>query len=133
MIIPLHLVPPGALDDALDAAAAAPDFDALRDADILGLTIGGRHIDPALRPQTAALDLASPLAGTVDGAELQRFVQLMAQENLALQPTRMLYDRQYAFDRLALAHASGNAALRELSLQMFQGGQQAGQWIGLVH
>lgn len=135
MIIPLHLVPPGALEGTLDdAAATVPDFAGLGDdIALLSLTIGGRHIDPALRPQAAPLDLASPLAGPVDGAELQRFAQLMAAENIALQSTRMLYDPQYAFERLAQGHASGNDALRELSQRMFQRYEQAGQWIGLIH
>ena len=62
-----------------------------------------------------------------------RFHVLMAQEGLALQPTRMLYDRLYACERLAQGHASANGALRELAMRMFNSYQQAGEWIGLIH
>lgn len=123
MIIPLHLVP--------DLPAAAPLLFDLREA-APRYTLGGAELDPALRPQ-AAFELGSPIAGPVDATELQRFQQLMAQQGLSLQPTRMLYDRLYAFERLAQAHASASPALRALAMQLFQGYQQAGEWIGLIH
>jgi hypothetical protein len=113
MLIPLHLVS--------ESPFSMPMF-----------TIGGQSVDPALRPQ-AALDLASPIAGPLSGDDLQQFAALMGEEQLPLQPTRMLYDRLYAFDRLAAAHASASASLRSLALQLFQGYQQAGEWIGLIH
>lgn len=92
----------------------------------------GQSFDPALRPQVSS-EFASPIAGPVDAGDLQRFQALMAQEGLALQPTRLLYDRLYACERLAQAHASANAALRELAMRMFNSYQQAGEWIGLIH
>lgn len=112
MIIPLHLLP--------ESHHNAPIYFDLQ------------AVDPSLRPQHS-IELGSPIAGPVDAQDLQRLQQLMARENIALQPTRMLYDRLYAFERLALAHASANPALQDLALQMFHGYQQAGEWIGLIH
>lgn len=123
MNFPLHLVPDLQMNTPIyfDLREQAPSF-----------TLGGQTVDPALRPQTS-FDLGSPIAGPVDSADLQRFSTLMAQEQIALQPTRMMYDRLYACERLALAHASANPALRELAMRLFNGYQQAGEWIGLVH
>ena len=104
-----------------DLQEAVPDF----------ISDGG-SFDPALRPQSR-LEFGSPIVGPVDGGDLQRFQALMGQEGLALQPTRMLYDRLYACERLAQGHASANAALRELAMRMFNCYQQAGEWIGLIH
>ena len=50
---------------------------------------------------------------------LQRFHVLMASEGHPVQMTRMCFDRLYAYERIALAHASGDPALRELALQLF--------------
>ena len=113
MNIPMHLV--------CDLQFDAPHF-----------TLGGQALDPALRPQRA-VEFASPIAGPVSGDDLQCFAQLMAQERIALQPTRMLYDRLYAFERLALAHAGASPALREMAMRLFNGYQKAGEWIGLIH
>ncbi|HEX2011267.1 MAG TPA: hypothetical protein VJN44_10050 [Roseateles sp.] len=78
-------------------------------------------------------DLGLPIAGPVSAEQLQAFQELMRRESLPLQPTRMLYDRLYAFERLAAAHASGCTLLRELALQLAQRYQSAGEWIGLLH
>jgi hypothetical protein len=123
MIIPLHLVP--------DLHQNAPIYFDLREVSP-SYTVGGQAVDPALRPQ-AGFELGSPIAGPVDSADLHRFQQLMAQEDIALQPTRMLYDRLYAFERLAQGHASANPDLRDLAMHLFNGYQQAGEWIGLMH
>src|SRR6218665_216379 len=109
MIIPLHLVP--------DLHQTAPIlFDLPQDG--VCYTLGGADVDPALRPQPA-VELGSPIAGPVDAADLQQFQQLMPLQRIALQPTRMLYDRLYAFERLAQGHASAHAALRQLSQRLF--------------
>lgn len=113
MLIPLHLVS--------ESSFSMPMF-----------TIGGEAVDPALRPQ-ASTELASPIVGPIDSSDLQLFAAQMAGAQIALQPTRMLYDRLYAFDRLAAAHASDNAGLRALAMRLFNGYQQAGEWIGLIH
>ena len=123
MNFPLHLVP--------DLQMSAPIYFDLRE-QAPSFTLGGQPVDPALRPQTS-FDLGSPIAGPVDGGDLQLLATLMAQEKIALQPTRMLYDRLYACERLALAHASANSALRALAMRLFNGYQQSGEWIGLVH
>ncbi len=113
MLIPLHLV--------YESSFSMPVF-----------TIGGEAVDPALRPQTST-DLASPIVGPIDSSDLQLFAAQMAHAQIPLQPTRMLYDRLYAFDRLATAHASASPALRVLAMRLFNGYQQAGEWIGLIH
>lgn len=50
---------------------------------------------------------------------LQRFNRLMAAQGHPVQMTRMCFDRLYAYEQIALAHAGGDAALRDLALQMF--------------
>jgi len=113
MIIPLHLVP-----DLREQA--------------LHITFDGVAVDPALRPQ-AALQIDSPIVGPVAGADLQRLHALMNVEGLDLEPTRMVYDRAYAYERLAAGFGTHNEALRELSVDIFADYQQAGAWIGLAH
>ncbi|MCV2359099.1 hypothetical protein LNV08_08930 [Paucibacter sp. TC2R-5] len=114
-----------------DLPLSAPIYFDLREASP-DYVFNGHSFDPALRPQSS-LEFGSPIVGPVDGGDLQRFHALMAQEGLALQPTRMLYDRLYACERLAQGHASANASLRELAMRMFNNYQQAGEWIGLIH
>ncbi len=108
MIIPLHLIPAqhrGALDfSGVDAAVSAVELP----------------------------DLGLSITGPVEASQLQEFQLLMQQAGLRLQPTRMLYDRLYAFERLADAHASACPALRELAMQLFECYQRAGEWIGLI-
>jgi hypothetical protein len=107
MIIPLHLIPQQALG-SLDHAEAG--------------------VAEVFLPE-----LGLPITGPVDMGQLQTFQGLMLQAGLRLQPTRMLYDRLYAFERLAEAHASASPALRDLALQLFDRYQRGGEWIGLMH
>jgi len=51
---------------------------------------------------------------------LMRFKSLMALEGHDVQLARMCYDRLYAYERFALAHAGGTDALKRLSLELFQ-------------
>jgi len=111
---------------------SAPVFFDLREQAGPDYLLSGAPLDPALRPQ-AVFEFGSPLVGPVDPLELQRFQQLMAQDGQALQPTRMMYDRLYACERLAVGHASSNPELRVLALKLFNNYQQAGEWIGLAH
>ncbi len=126
MLIPLHLIPvpadePAGLGDPGHAWRATP---------VLHMAPGVRLGD--LRELGLTLAGAGPGA-PVRSADLMRFAQLMADAGLPLQATRMLYDRAYAFDRLAEGHASEHGPLRELALQLFEAYQGAGEWIGLVH
>lgn len=110
MIVPLHLLPA-----AGQTAPALPDFS---------------HVAPV---QADLAGLGLTIAGAVEMSELLDFQRLMHKDGQTLQPTRMLYDRLYAFERLALAHASASETLRAKALQLFQRYQQAGEWIGLIH
>lgn len=117
MIIPLHILP--------DLNTGAP----------IPLDLGS-HVDsgPVLHmDMSAAPALDSPLAGPVALSDLHCFQALMADEGEQLQPTRMLYDRLYAFECLARAHACSNPGLRALALRLFSDYQRAGEWIGLMH
>jgi len=116
MIIPLHLLP------EFNQGAPIPlDFSLPRE----------------MCPQPQALqalgELASPIVGPVALSDLHCFQALMADEGEQLQPTRMLYDRLYAFECLARAHACANPGLRALALRLFSDYQRAGAWIGLMH
>jgi hypothetical protein len=81
---------------------------------------------PARLPFVAGLDaavLASLPLGAAGGdagvQALQRFHALMAAEGHPVQMTRMCFDRLYAYERIALAHAGSDPALRQLALQLF--------------
>lgn len=122
MLIPLHLIPipadeprgqgdPGHVGSDLMIAAGVH----LGDIRALGLTgVGATN-------------------GPVSSRDLLRFGQLMNDAGLAINPTRMLYDRHYAYERLADGHASSHPGLRDLSLELFEAYQAAGEWIGLAH
>lgn len=56
----------------------------------------------------------------LDVAALLRFKQLMARERWPVQLARMCYDRLYAYERIAQAHASADDALRSVALRLFQ-------------
>ncbi|HVK31818.1 MAG TPA: hypothetical protein VM845_04845 [Burkholderiaceae bacterium] len=62
---------------------------------------------------------ALPLGGRVRPAALRRFVRAMAAQHLPVQAARLGYDRLYAFECFARAHASQDAALRALALELF--------------
>lgn len=62
----------------------------------------------------------SPLARGLSMNELLRFQALMAGEGQTIQVARMCYDRPYAFDCIASAHASANDPLKRLALQLFK-------------
>ena len=69
-----------------------------------------------------ALLATLPLGATGGDAgmqTLQLFRELMASHGHVVQVARMCFDRLYAYERIALAHANGDAALRGLALQLF--------------
>lgn len=51
---------------------------------------------------------------------LLRFKSLMAREGMTVHVARMCYDRLYAYERIALAHAGAQDPLRRLALELFQ-------------
>jgi len=123
MLIPLHLIPipadePRGLGDPGHAAFS-------------GLKIAqGVNLDDI---RALGLTAAGSASGPVSSRDLLRFGQLMNDAGLAINPTRMLYDRQYAYERLADGHGSGHPGLRDLALDLFEAYQSAGEWIGMAH
>ncbi len=60
-----------------------------------------------------------PVALIDDLKTLGRFRSKMAQQALPVNVARMMYDRPYAFDRIALGHSSADESLQRLALQLF--------------
>jgi hypothetical protein len=60
-----------------------------------------------------------PAAGRVRLATLRAFVRAMAAQGCAVQAARLGYDRLYAFECFARAHACNDDALRALALELF--------------
>jgi hypothetical protein len=60
-----------------------------------------------------------PSALVEDLSALARFRSAMALQDIPVNVARMMYDRPYAFDRIALGHSSADEALQRLSLQLF--------------
>jgi hypothetical protein len=67
---------------------------------------------------TAAL-VALPLGGRVKPATLRAFVRAMAAQGVAVQAARLGFDRLYAFECLARAHACRDDTLRALAVELF--------------
>lgn len=72
-----------------------------------------RSSAPARRP------LMQPLAD-VDMGALLRFRSMMALAGEPVQVARMCFDRRYAYERIAAAHAAGPDPLQRLALELFQ-------------
>jgi hypothetical protein len=60
-----------------------------------------------------------PVALIEDLKALGRFRSKMALQDESVNVARMMYDRSYAFDRIALAHSSADLSLQRLALQLF--------------
>lgn len=80
---------------------------------------------PPLGAHLLADEAGAPLPLGVAGGgagmqALQQFRTLMATQGHGVQVARMCFDRLYAYERIALAHAGSDPALRELALQLFQ-------------
>ena len=54
-----------------------------------------------------------------DLTALGRFRSKMALLDMPVNVARMMYDRLYAFERIALAHSSADESLQRLALQLF--------------
>lgn len=125
MLIPLHLIPVPADEPR---GLGEPGHAWQHDSDL--------KIAPGVRlGDIRALGLTG--IGMADGPvatrSLLRFGQLMNDAGLDIHPTRMLYDRQYAYERLADALASRHDTLRDVALDLFDAYQSSGEWIGLAH
>lgn len=76
-------------------------------------------------PDTFAASEFAPLAGQrqspliADLRALSGFRSQMAREGLPVNIARMMFDRPYAYERIALAHGSADASLQRLALQLF--------------
>ncbi|MBN8487222.1 MAG: hypothetical protein J0M20_05795 [Burkholderiales bacterium] len=84
----------------------------------------GPSLVPSALRRLPLLPRRPPLARGVSMNELLRFQALMAGEGQTVQLARMCYDRPYAFDCIACAHASANDPLRRLALQLFKAYEQ---------
>lgn len=122
MMIPLHLIPVPA-DEPAGAGDPGHAWNSLKIAP-------GVHLGDI---RALGLTVANATAGPVSTGDLLRFGQLMNDAGLAINPTRMLYDRHYAYERLADGHASDHPGLRDLSLVLYEAYQAAGEWIGMAH
>lgn len=60
-----------------------------------------------------------PVALIDDLKTLGRFRSKMAEQSLPVNVARMMFDRPYAFDRIALGHSSADEGLQRLALQLF--------------
>jgi hypothetical protein len=60
-----------------------------------------------------------PLGGRVKPAQVHRFVRAMARHGQPVQAARLGYDRLYACECFARAHASHDGDLRALALELF--------------
>jgi len=61
-----------------------------------------------------------PVGTALDMGALLRFKSLMALDAEPVSLARMCYDRLYAYERIAAAHASGRDPLKRLALELFQ-------------
>jgi hypothetical protein len=76
------------------------------------------HAPPEFLCDTGS-SVALPLGGRVKALTLRAFVRAMADQGLAVQAARLGYDRLYACECFASAHASSDARLRALALELF--------------
>lgn len=72
-----------------------------------------------LSPAAPATGTHRPVALIEDLKALGRFRSKMERQDLSVNVARMMYDRPYAFDRIAIAHTSADASLQRLALQLF--------------
>ncbi len=78
------------------------------------------HAPPEfLRAIDTAAPVALPMGGRVKPATLRAFVRAMAAQGITVQAARLGFDRLYAFEQLARAHACHDDALRALTVELF--------------
>ena len=80
----------------------------------------------AARPQRAPRSQVGGFGTTPLGADelgigaLLRFKSMMAAEGQTVHLARLCYDKLYAYERIAAAHACSDEGLRHLALELFQ-------------
>lgn len=72
-----------------------------------------------VEPLDGLMDCAGP--PHADLWALARFKKMMAFEGWEVHTARMIFDRVYAHERVALGHTSASADLRGLALELFRG------------
>ena len=78
------------------------------------------HAPPEfLCPERGERCVMLPAAGPVKTTTLHAFVRAMAEQGEPLQAARLGYDRVYALDCIARAHACADDALRALAMELF--------------
>ena len=74
----------------------------------------------ATRSQVAGFSTTHMQADELGIGALLRFKSLMAHDGQSVHLARLCYDKLYAYERIAAAHASSDESLRRLSLELFQ-------------
>ena len=75
--------------------------------------------EPVRQPRAASAFPGMP-GGDLGLGALPRFKSLMAADGQDVHLARLCYDKLYAYERIAVAHASGGEELRRLALELFQ-------------
>ncbi len=74
----------------------------------------------APRSQIAGFSTTHMQADELGVGALLRFKSLMAHEGQTVHLARLCYDKLYAYERIAAAHACSDENLRRLALELFQ-------------
>jgi hypothetical protein len=74
----------------------------------------------ATRSQVAGFSTTHMQADELGIGALLRFKSLMAHEGQSVHLARLCYDKLYAYERIAAAHACSDENLRRLALELFQ-------------
>ena len=74
----------------------------------------------ASRSQVAGFSTTHMQADELGVGALLRFKSMMAVEGQTVHLARLCYDKLYAYERIAAAHASNDENLRRLALELFQ-------------
>ena len=72
------------------------------------------------RSQVAGFSTTHMQADELGIGALLRFKSMMAHEGQTVHLARLCYDKLYAYERIAAAHASSDENLRRLALELFQ-------------
>jgi|GEM_PF-942691 len=72
------------------------------------------------RSQVAGFSTTHMQADELGIGALLRFKSMMAHEGQVVHLARLCYDKLYAYERIAAAHASSDENLRRLALELFQ-------------